>query len=368
MEFLFFFNTFLFDAEKQMCYSYLMTKIKNKANTAVQTKKKDTFILSHHKGIPNFGLNAESRTTPFKTTTVKVGSNHTPVMTFAEIPKSHLGINIHYQRNLDVKRVNRIKADWDYDIYTPASVYIKKKNGKFYYQVTDGQHRVAAYPEDTVLVRIVNSLPAVTRFLQANDPKCVQSLTFDQIYWAVRYGDNYNGLKFKDYPFTEVVIKQLKRYGWKPQRYSTDTTDFGAKTSTLYKGWMRNVVKPLSKKLKGRRLKEESEKVFSDTLEIMTAVMGGTDAFSRGRYGGEMWSAMMDFLVNPSFLANKYAVKSIIASLSKGLYKKPNSRQGVLHLTKLSEWMSARSDYTPILNRVESEYRQLIQDVYQRGR
>ena len=342
-------------------------RLKTKANTAAQNNKKDTFILNHHKGIPSFGLNAESRTKPFKTTTVKVGSDNTPVMTFAEIPKSHLGINIHYQRNLDVKRVNRIKADWDYDIYTPASVYIKKKNGKTYYQITDGQHRVAAYPEDTVLVRIVNSKPAVERFLQANDPKCVQALTYDQIFWAVRYGSNYNGLDFKDYPFTEVIIKQLKRYGWEPQRYSIETKDFGAKTSTLYKGWLRNVVKPLSKKLKGRRLKEESEKVFSDTLEIMTAVMGGTDAFHRGRYGGPMWAAMMDFLVNPVFLGNNYSLKSVITSLSKGLYKKPNSRQAIQHLTKLSEWMAARSDYTPILNHIESEYRQLINDVYQRG-
>tara|TARA_Y100001938_G_scaffold149873_1_gene238399 strand:+ start:118 stop:1152 length:1035 start_codon:yes stop_codon:yes gene_type:complete len=342
-------------------------RLKTKANTAAQNNKKDTFILNHHKGIPSFGLNAESRTKPFKTTTVKVGSDNTPVMTFAEIPKSHLGINIHYQRNLDVKRVNRIKADWDYDIYTPASVYQKKKNGKFYYQVTDGQHRVAAYPDDIVLVRIVNSLPAVKRFLQANNPKCIQALTYDQIFWAVRYGTHYNGLNFKDYPYTEVVIKNLKRYGWEPQRYSIETKDFGAKTSTLYKGWLRNVVNPLTKKLKGRRLKEESEKVFSDTLEIMTAVMGGTDAFHRGRYGGQMWAAMMDFLVNPVFLGNNYSVKSVITSLSKGLYKRPNSRQAIQHLTKLSEWMAARSDYTPILNNIEKEYRQLINDVYQRG-
>jgi len=367
MEFLFFFNTFLFDAEKQLCYSCPVMKIKNKANTAVQTKKKDTFILAHHRGIPKHGLNAEAVRTPFKSVTVKVGSDHTPVLTYAEIPKSHLGINIHYQRQLDEKRVARIKAEWDYDIYTPASVYIKKKNGKYHYQITDGQHRVAAYPEDTVLVRIVNSLPAVTRFLQANDPKCVQSLNFDQIFWAVRYGNQYNGLNFKDYPYTDVAIRIMKKHGFKPQRYSNETRDFGTQTSGLYRAWMRNVVKPLSNQLRGLNLKEESGKVFSDVLEIMTSVMG-EGAFSKRRYGGEMWAAMMDFLVNPAYLDNQYIVEEVIASLQKGLYKKPRSRQAVQNLTKLSEWISARSDYAPILNRVETEYRQLINDVYQRGR
>ena len=81
-----------------------------------------------------------------------------------------------------------------------------------------------------------------------------------------------------------------------------------------------------------------------------------------------MWAAMMDFLINPAYLDNQYIVEEVIASLQKGLYKKPRSRQAVQNLTKLSEWISARSDYTPILNRVETEYRQLINDVYQRGR
>ena len=57
-------------------------------------------------------------------------------------------------------------------LYEPVSFIMHRiENGLTYYQATDGQHRLCAHPDEKVLCRIVNTLAAVTRCIQANDTR-----------------------------------------------------------------------------------------------------------------------------------------------------------------------------------------------------
>lgn len=336
-------------------------KVKNKPSN--KAHKKHKFVVSHHKPITKHGLAAEATSQTFKVTEAHG-------IKMALIPKKNLGINPEYQRPLHDDKVNKIKSEFSQDIYDLASVFHAKVGGENYYQITNGQHRVCAYPKDVVPCRIVNTLAPCTRFLQANDPKKVSPLKQDEIFWGKVYEAKTTGNGDPDGVLK--LIKMFKKHGYKPSRDVKGATDFGAKIAVIHNHWRLNIKHNYAKlRLSKTAFDKLSLHTLDDAFEIITGVFGH-NTFSRRQYNPVVWGSMMDWLSNESYMDGKYSTKDVINTLRKGrwafngAFRKGKGKIAIKKaFVTLDDWKMAALEYRiPGRTRHHQEWRSLIDDVY----
>jgi|TARA_R100000084_G_scaffold83079_1_gene38765 hypothetical protein len=328
-------------------------------------KEKHKFVVSHHKAVKEYGLEAEPSDKEFKVTDING-------IKTAMVPKRFLGVNKLYQRPLKKSKVKHISANFSNDIYDFASVYHSKVGKMNFYQITNGQHRVCAYPGDEVPCRIVNTLAPCTRFLQANDPRSVSPLKRDEIFWAKVY--EAKTTKNRDPEGVLTAIKAFKHFGYKPGRDVTGEMDFGSKVSTVHYLWTLYTHANYKKlKLPATAYKRKCTENLYDALNIITEVFG-LNTFSRLRYQSLLWGAMFDWLTHEKYMGGKYAVKDVINQLSKGRWavngaynKKYNTHRKRARkevLVTLDDWKKAVIEYQTPNGRRHNEWLSLIDDTF----
>jgi hypothetical protein len=329
------------------------------------TKQKHKFVVSHHKAIKEHGLEAQPSSKAFKV--VNINGIKT-----ALVPKKYLGINKMYQRPLQNSKVKSIADNFCDDVYDLASVYHSKVGKDNFYQITNGQHRVCAYPKDEVPCRIVNTLAPCTRFLQANDPRSVSPLKRDEMFWAKVY--EAKTTKNRDPDGVLVAIRAFKSFGYKPGRDVNGETDFGSKISTIHHQWLNYTKSNYSKlKLPKTALKKKITENLYDTLQIVTEVFG-VNAFSRKKYKAVLWGAMFDWLTHEKYMNGKYSVKDVIDQLKKGRWCRNGANSIKLNrswkkarkasLVTLEDWSNAVIAYKTPISRRHQEWLSLIDDTF----
>jgi|TARA_R110002020_G_C16154615_1_gene762934 hypothetical protein len=321
---------------------------------------KEEFITKAHVAIKEYGLEAEPTSQAFKET-------KTHGIRLCTIPKKNLGIDKDYQRAINHKQIKRINENWDIDNYEPANVYhYKGTDGLNRYQVTDGQHRVCAHPDDTVTCRVVNTLSAVTRSLQVNDPSTKSAWTVDDLFWAKKTAINRGSQK--DTTFIGATIKLFKQFGWTPLHPDKKLPqDLGGRIARIHKSWEVNTIRNLDARiaLPQKERDQMAFKVMQDAAKIMSSVFPDIDY---GSYGGHLWTALFDWLSSEKHgLACNYSVDEVIKVLKRGNWSingKGRLRKEILKTRK--DFYDAAQDYirkAAVTNRLHNAYRQLFTDM-----
>ena len=123
------------------------------------TRNKTTFYKKAHKPVPEYGLLAEPLNKAPKIT--KHG-----IYNLADIHKKNIGIDSDFQRTLNRKQIDNISKNYDPDNCDLPNVYMHEHQDKFYIQITDGQHRISASPDEVITCRIsCNNFCISTKFL-----------------------------------------------------------------------------------------------------------------------------------------------------------------------------------------------------------
>jgi hypothetical protein len=301
------------------------------------------FSIEDHSPLKSVHMLALGMEQPIAVTTVehKHGTEY-----YAEIPRKYLGVDSRFQRPLNGARVARMKRKWASQAYRPASVVECFFEGKYYYTVTDGQHRSAAYPEDpnvdrsspnynpedqTVFVQLIKEMSPVASFVYSNDKSTTKTLSYDENFWAVKAGQDLGetGGPFDEFKYIEECFDVVRSQGWNPMRYSTRSQDAGTHASAIYKYWneygiprIRHVLRKglndadLDVKANAElKLKFESVKVLRDTFTLMSTLLDPS-SFSKDDFGGEFWAGVIDFLCNPDCMNNEYNIGALKRCLS----------------------------------------------------
>jgi len=386
-----------------------MTTTENNASYTMPTT--DGFSMENHVPLKNFHLLAKGMDKP-----IQVSEFHHlhGVEYFAEIPKKYLGVDDRFQRPLEAKRVRLMRREWAKQVYKPASVVecYNAEDGKYYYSLTDGQHRAAAYPEDpnvdktskdykpedqTVFVQLIKNMSPVGSFVHSNDKRTTKALSNDESFWAVRMGQllGEKGGQFDIYLYVEDCISIIKANGWNPMRYSANSQDAGTHTSAIHKYWSTYAIPRIIKKHK-KELEDsddhvranaeatvhfEATKVLKDTFALMSVLLNlDSDDFSKERFGGEFWAGMIDFLCNPDFMDLNYDIGLLKRCFSHRSWKEElGSRSSKINkLTCLNSFELGRATFVNktflnknnkerSLNRTHLQNRQLVYHVYHTG-
>lgn len=373
---------------------------------------KKGFSLENHSPLKNFHLLALGMDEPVKTTVVnhKHGTEY-----YAEIPRKYLGVDRVFQRKINSSRVAAIKRKWTHQAYRPASVVECFLDGKYYYTITDGQHRACAYPtvteaerndpnykpeehnpeNETVFVQLIKDISPVRSFVISNDKKTTKPLSHDETFWAVKAGqdDGETGDTFDDFIFIEESFEIMRSYGWTPMRYSSNSQDAGTHASAIHKYWTEYGITRLHKKYRNEledldkdvvrnaqaNFKFECVRLLRDTFTLMSVLMD-SKKFSKDRFGGEFWAGMIDFLCNPDCQDMKYDIGELKRAFSHRVWKEDLlSKSSQLNkLTSLSSLELGRASFVNktytnrfgkerSLNRTHLQSRQLVYHVYHTG-
>jgi hypothetical protein len=291
------------------------------------------------------------------------------------IPKKNLRVET-YQRPLDRKKIANIKNAWNPKICDPITVFAKKlKNGKIDNLIVDGQHRVCAYPSDTIRCRVIEDGHPIIHYLLANDSDTQSSLPKEAVVWNVKQALDdgiRDGYQFNKFPMIYETVDVMNSIeGFECCSSFTKTKNFGAKYGKLYLQWRDNVYNKLtikfareSKTKKGDPLPLEVQakrnsvalKVWEDTLEIMVSTFG-SEAFTKSKFGGEFWPAVQEYLFAHKKM--KYNVADVIDMFSKAPFRPKGSREDIEPIgNNLKAWDKARRHY--ITGRVQGDYVALI--------
>jgi hypothetical protein len=276
---------------------------------------KTTFVTTQNKPITEYKIGAVPVETEkeFKVTPIHG-------IKLALIPKKNIGIDPNYQRQYNKKQIKSIDDKWDYDLYEPVSIYMHrdKKSGLTYYQATDGQHRLCAHPDDKVLCRIVNSLAAVTRCIQANDPRTKKGWSVDDRFWAKN--TELDRVGCPDETLIKFTITTFEALGWSPLHPQREAAkDVGGKIAAIHDYFTKYIKKNISPRIelspKSRELR--AKLAIVDTARLMSTLYD-VDYIS---YGGRIWCSIFDWLTNPQHLNCEYDYDTVSNALSMGQFK-----------------------------------------------
>lgn len=251
---------------------------------------KTKFYQNSHKAVTDYGLNAKplSKAPQIK----KVG-----IYKIAQIKKENIGIDESFQRALNKSQIENIKNNWDDDDCDLPNIYLHKHKGKYYPQITDGQHRICASPYDVIDCRVVNTLASITRCLRANDPKTKSQWEVNARFWAKAKA--ITRLKESDPDNIHGIIKLFKKLGYNPLNPTKEKAlDLGANVASLH----GQILAAINGVLKNRLLvpKERAaiiKKVMNDTVVIIDHVFGKEIADQK-KFGAQMWSGLPQFLLD----------------------------------------------------------------------
>ena len=276
---------------------------------------KNTFVTTQNKPITEYKIGAVPVETKKE---FKVKSIHG--IKLALIPKENIGIDPNYQRQYNKKQINNISDKWDYDLYEPVCVYMHRneKTGLTYYQATDGQHRLCAHPDKKVLCRIVNTLAAVTRCIQANDTRTKKAWSVDDRFWAKN--TELDRVKCKDKTLIKFTIKTFKSKGWSPLHPQREAAkDVGGKIASIHDYFSKYIEKNISPRIE---LSEHIRtKLAKEAIEDTADIMHELYDVNYISYGGRIWCSIFDWLTNPKHLNCQYDYETVLNALYVGEFR-----------------------------------------------
>lgn len=281
------------------------------------SENKNAFFKKAHKPVPEYGLLAEPLDEAPKIVTHGIYK-------VADIHKKNIGIDSDFQRTLNRKQISNISKNYDPDNCDLPNVYMHEHKGKFYIQITDGQHRISATPDDVVTCRVVNTKPSITRCLEANNPKTKSSWEQNALFWAKKA--EIDRLRLSDKENINGIIERFKTLGYTPLNPTKQKPiDLGSNVANLHK----QIYNAIKTKLKGRILEKGEtqaivKKVMDDTVDIVDYVFG--EEIREGKktsFGKQIWSGLPQFLLDSREkfgLGGAYDVDLIKGALAKGTW------------------------------------------------
>jgi len=276
---------------------------------------KTKFYKEHHKPVSKHGLKAQplSKAPEIE----QVG-----IYKIAQIKKENIGVDEAFQRTLNEKQVANIQANWDDDDCDLPNIYLHEYKGKYYPQITDGQHRICASPHDTIDCRVVNTLASITRCLRANDPKTKSQWEVNARFWG--RAEAITRLNENDPDNIHGIIKVFKKLGYNPLNPTKEKAlDLGSSVAALH----GQILAAINLMLKNRLLDEKekaaiTKKVMEDTVKIVDHVFGEEIA-SQKKFGAQMWSGLPQFLldsIKDRGLGGDYNIDDIKKIIKKGVW------------------------------------------------
>lgn len=290
-------------------------------------------------------------------------SNGKQDLYFASIPKENLSFE-KFQRPHESKRSEKIGENFHKD-FGVVNVSEVEYQGLYYYTITDGQHRCHANPEDSVPCIITNGLAPAHAFLLGNSNS--KAVNKDDILWA-----NY----FAREPEAFWFIKQLRKHGFDPRRFSGDEGKRNAKNGRfvgaaklfqVYKKVQTGVGQQFPV-LPSDEQEVMSRDRFNQLVEIMIGIWG-VDGFSsnpnsptekapsKSAYR-DVWMAMIMFMDDRKWPTSS---DTIVKNISKGYFSK--NGKGAIHSTSYSELKDlrvlAKNYYPEIVSGSSEKHRQL---------
>lgn len=276
---------------------------------------KTKFYKNSHKPVTEYDLNAKplSKAPEIE----QVG-----IYKIARIHKENIGVDEAFQRALNKKQIKNIQDNWDDDDCDLPNIYLHKYKGKYYPQITDGQHRICASPHDTIDCRVVNTLASITRCLRANDPKTKSQWEVNARFWG--RAEAITRLNENDPDNIHGIIKVFKKLGYNPLNPTKEKAlDLGSSVAALH----GQILAAINLMLKNRLLDEKekaaiTKKVMEDTVKIVDHVFGEEIA-SQKKFGAQMWSGLPQFLLDSiknRGLGGDYNIDDIKKMIKKGAW------------------------------------------------
>ena len=282
----------------------------------MKTKKTKTkFYKNSHKAVPDHGLMAEplSKAPEVK----KVG-----IYNIVQINKENIGIDDGFQRALNKKQIKNIQENWDDDDCDLPNLYLHEYKGKYYPQITDGQHRICASPHKVIDCRVVNTLASITRCLRANDPRTKSQWEVNARFWGK--AEAITRLKEDDPDNIHGMIKLFKKLGYNPLNPTKEKAlDLGSNVAALH----GQTLAAINAMLKNRLLESKekaaiTKKVMEDTVNIIDYVFRD-EIGDEKKFGMQMWSGLPQFLldsIEDRGLGGSYDIDKVKDAIKNGVW------------------------------------------------
>ena len=330
------------------------------------TRNKTTFYKKAHKPVPEYGLLAEPLNKAPKIT--KHG-----IYNLADIHKKNIGIDSDFQRTLNRKQIDNISKNYDPDNCDLTNVYMHEHQDKFYIQITDGQHRISASPDEVITCRIVNTKASITRCLEANNPKTKSSWEQNALFWGRKA--EIDRLRLSDAENINGIIDRFKTLGYTPLNPTKQkAVDIGSNIANLHK----QIYNAIKNKLKGRILEQGEtqaivKKVMDDTVDIVDYVFGEEiREGNKTQFGGQIWSGLPQFLLDSREkfgMGGAYDVNLIKGALVEGTWGIGGYHPRKDKLEKFQDFQDATLEYearkvTGVSGRKADCWQRLFLDMY----
>lgn len=280
----------------------------------------------------------------------------------ASISKANLCFDV-FQRPHESKRSEKIQKEFHQD-FSVVNVSECFHEGKWYYTITDGQHRSFANPEDRIGCIITNGLKPAHAFLLGNSN--TKTVGKDDELWALYEAGELEA---------RWLFSTLRKFGFMPYRLSGDEGKQNVKngrfvgTAKLYQvlKQIKTDASKDNKKMPSDQVDELTRERFIQMLEIMTGVWGA-EAFhasqnkiersrSKAAYR-DVWMAMLKVMNGRSWPTS---TDTIVKALSKGHFSK-NGRgpvAGERYLTLEDIPFLAKKHYADIIAKGSEQNRQI---------
>jgi|TARA_R110000796_G_scaffold235863_1_gene354995 hypothetical protein len=278
-------------------------------------KNKTKFYKNSHKPVTKYRLLAKplSKAPEIE----EVG-----IYKIAQIKKENIGVDEAFQRALNKNQIRNIQENWDDDDCDLPNIYLHKYKGKYYPQITDGQHRICASPHDTIDCRVVNTLASITRCMRANDPKTKSQWEVNARFWG--HAEAITRLNESDPDNLHGIIKLFKQLGYNPLNPTKEKAlDLGSNVAALH----GQILAAINSMLRNRLLSSTekaaiTKKVMEDTVKIVDHVFRDEIANQKA-FGMQMWSGLPQFLldsVKDRGLGGDYDIENIKNIIANGIW------------------------------------------------
>ena len=282
----------------------------------MKTKKTKTeFYKNSHKAVPDHGLMAKPLSKAPEVQ--KVG-----IYNIVQINRENIGIDDGFQRALNKKQIKNIQENWDDDDCDLPNLYLHEYKGKYYPQITDGQHRICASPHKVIDCRVVNTLASITRCLRANDPRTKSQWEVNARFWGK--AEAITRLKEDDPSNIHGMIKLFKKLGYNPLNPTKEKAlDLGSNVAALH----GQTLAAINAMLKNRLLESKekaaiTKKVMEDTVNIIDYVFRD-EIGDEKKFGMQMWSGLPQFLldsIEDRGLGGSYDIDKVKDAIKNGVW------------------------------------------------
>jgi hypothetical protein len=335
-----------------------------KITAKAEGKVKSKFYKEHHQPVPEYGLLAKPLSKAPKVR--KVG-----IYKIVRVNKDNIGVDIGFQRALNKKQIKNIRLNWDNDDCDMPNLYMHEYKGKYYPQITDGQHRICGSPHQIIDCRVVNTLASITRCLRANDPKTKSQWEVNARFWA--NAEAITRLDEDDPNNIHGIIKLFKGLGYNPLNPTKEKAlDLGASVAPLH----GQILAAVHSMLKNRLLDDKErvaivKKVMEDSVKIVHYVFRD-EILDKNKFGGQMWSGLPQFLLDSledRGLGGAYDINIVQDAIKSGIWGINAYHPRKTKLKKLSNFEAATvcykvKDIKGVSTRAANCWQRLFFDMY----